>query len=265
MMRRVTDVRDAAVAPFGAIGDPAAVERAGLFVAEGRLIVERLLSLSHIRVHSIAVTPAAADAMASLLESLRDVPVLVCDPPVLETVTGFNFHRGCVALAHRPATVLSLASFSDATRLLAVEGVGNPDNVGGLFRVALALGAEGVLLDRTSADPLYRKAIRTSMAASLRVPFTRVDPWPSALDELKSQGFQVVALTPDPGAASIDGFQVEPGSRLIFLLGSEGAGLQPDSMRYADVMLRVPIDLRADSLNVVTAAAIALHAMKQKC
>lgn len=265
MIRRVTDVRDAALASFRAIGDPAALERDGLFVAESRLIVERLVSLSPIRVHSIAVTPAAADAMAPLLEGLPDVPVLVCDPPVLEAVTGFNFHRGCLALAHRPAPALPLAAFAAASRLIALESVGNPDNVGGLFRAALALGAEGVLLDRASADPLYRKAIRTSMAASLRVPFTRVDPWPSALDELKSRGFEVVALTPDPGALSIDEFFVEAGSRLILLLGSEGAGLQPDSMRYADARLRIPIDPRADSLNVVSAAAIALHALKQKC
>jgi len=116
-----------------------------------------------------------------------------------------------------------------------------------------------VLLDPTSADPLYRKAVRTSMAASLRVPFTRVAPWPCALDELKSRGFQVVALTPDPAAPSIDDYVVEPGSRLALALGSEGAGLGDETMRYADVRLRIPIDPRADSLNVVVAAAIALQ------
>jgi tRNA G18 (ribose-2'-O)-methylase SpoU len=259
MIRRVTDARDAAIAPYRGIGDPAALERDGLFVAEGRLIVERLLSLADVRVHSIAVTQAAAGAMRALLESLTDVPVLVCDPPVLEAVTGFDFHRGCLALAHRPATALPLDTFAGASRLIALEGVGNPDNVGGLFRVALALGAGGVLLDRTSADPLYRKAIRTSMAASLRVPFTRVDPWPHALDELKSRGFRVLALTPDPAAMSIDEYVVDPDDRLILALGSEGAGLQTESMRYADVRLRIPIDPRADSLNVVVAAGIALN------
>jgi tRNA G18 (ribose-2'-O)-methylase SpoU len=262
MIRRVTNLQDAALAPYRVVGDPAAIEREGLFVAEGRLIVERLLSLPGIRMHSVVVTPAAADAMAAALERLSDVPVLVSDPAVLETVTGFNFHRGCLALAYRPDTVLPLDAFSTVARLLAVEGVGNPDNIGGLFRVALALGAGGVLLDGTSADPLYRKAIRTSMAASLRVPFTRVEPWPSALDALKSDGFQVIALTPDPAAISIDDYVVEPGRRLILALGSEGGGLQPDSMRYADVRLRIPIDPRADSLNVVVAAAIALNALR---
>jgi tRNA G18 (ribose-2'-O)-methylase SpoU len=115
-----------------------------------------------------------------------------------------------------------------------------------------------VLLDRTCADPLYRKAVRTSMAAVLRVPFTRVEPWPSGLDALKAHGFRVVALTPDPDAIPIDAYPVEPGSRLILALGSEGPGLRPESMRYADVRLRIPIDPRADSLNIVVAAGIAL-------
>jgi tRNA G18 (ribose-2'-O)-methylase SpoU len=90
------------------------------------------------------------------------------------------------------------------------------------------------------------------------VPFTRVEPWPSGLDELKARGFTVVALTPDPEAIPIDEYSPEPGSRLILALGSEGPGLRPESLRYADVRLRIPIDPRADSLNVVVAAGIAL-------
>jgi tRNA G18 (ribose-2'-O)-methylase SpoU len=258
MIRRVSDADDAALRPFRSVGDRASLDRQGLFVAEGRLIVERLLSLPNLRVHSVALTPAAARVMAPLVDGLTDIPVLICEPAVLETVTGFDFHRGCLALAYRPATSVPLAAFAHAARLLALEGVGNPDNVGGLFRVALALGAGGVLLDSTSGDPLYRKAIRTSMAAVLQVPFTRVEPWPSGLDALKAHGFTVVALTPDPDAIPIDAYRVEPGSRLILALGSEGPGLRPESMRHADVRLRIPIDPRADSLNVAVAAGIAL-------
>jgi tRNA G18 (ribose-2'-O)-methylase SpoU len=258
----ITDAADPRIASYSDVGDAAALERKGLFVAEGRLTVERLLDDRRFAVDSVAATASAADALRPVLERRGDVPVCICDPAVLEAITGFNFHRGCLALALRPAAVLPLGAFSSAARLLAVEGVGNPDNIGGLFRVALALGAGGVLLDRTSADPLYRKAIRTSMAASLRVPFARVEPWPSALDALKSEGFQVIALTPDPGATSIDDYVVEPDRRLILALGSEGAGLRPESMRYADVRLRIPIDPRADSLNVVVAAAIALNALR---
>lgn len=264
MLVKVADASDPAIAAYRDVGDGAALERKGLFVTEGRLPVERLLDGRRFQVESIAATPSATHALAPLLARHGGVRVYVCDPPILETVTGFDFHRGCLAFARRPAAPLPLADFARASRLLALEGVGNPDNVGGLFRAALALGADGVLLDRATADPLYRKAIRTSMAASLRVPFTRVEPWPAALDALKSDGFRVIALTPDSDAASIDDYVLEPGRRLILALGSEGAGLRPESMRYADVRLRIPIDPRADSLNVVVAAAMALSALRPR-
>jgi tRNA G18 (ribose-2'-O)-methylase SpoU len=257
-------VPDAEFAAYSDVGDPQALKRKGLFVVEGRLTVERLLDERRFEVESIAATPAAADALAPLLARHPQVPIHVCEPSALEEVTGYDFHRGCLALARRPATPIPIAAFATASRLIALEAVGNPDNVGGLFRVALALGAGGVLLDPASADPLYRKAIRTSMAASLRVPFTRVEPWPSALDTLKGRGFQVIALTPDPAAPSIDDYLVEPGGRLILALGSEGAGLQSESMRYADARLRIPIDPRADSLNIVVAAAMALNALRPR-
>ena len=259
MIRTVTQAGDPELEAYRSVGDHAALERAGLFVAEGRLIVERLLEDGRFRVHSVAVTPPAAAALAATFERRRDVPVYVCDPEVLQALTGFDFHRGCLALGWRHESNGSLEHLALATRLLALEGVGNPDNVGGLFRTAFALGVSAVLIDRSTADPLYRKALRTSMAASLRVPFARVEPWPSGLDELKALGFRVLALTPDPGAPSIDEYEIEPGSRLILALGSEGAGLRPESLRYADARLRIPIDPRADSLNVVVAAGIALN------
>ena len=255
----ISDASDPRLALYRHVANPSALTGAGLFVAEGRLVVERLLEDGRFAVESVATTPAAAEALGVLLERHSNVTLHVCDPAVLEAVTGYDFHRGCLALARRPAATPGLAQFASAPRLLALEGVANPDNVGGLFRVALAFDAGGVLLDPSTADPLYRKAIRTSMAATLRVPFARVDPWTAALDDLKNAGCTFVALTPDPGTMSIDDYVVEPGCRLILMLGSEGAGLQPASIRYADVRLRIPIDPRADSLNVVVAAGIALN------
>jgi tRNA G18 (ribose-2'-O)-methylase SpoU len=259
---RIADASDPAIAPYRDVGDPSALERKGLFVAEGRLTVERLLVDRRFAVDSVALTPTAAHAMASLLDAHRDTPVYVCDPAVLEAVTGFDFHRGSLALARRPSAQPPLSSFAQATRLLAIEAVGNPDNIGGLFRTALALGAGGVLLDPSSGDPLYRKAIRTSMAATLRVPFARVDRWPSGLGALRAAGFRIVALTPSADAIAIDEVAAEAEGRLILLLGSEGAGLGEAALRYADVKVRIPVDVRADSLNVVVAAAIALHALR---
>lgn len=262
MLRHLTDAADPALAAYRDVGDPAALERDGLFVVEGRLIVERLLEGGRFRVHSVAVTEPAAVALAAVFAARPDVSILVCEPDLLRTVTGFDFHRGCLALAWRPAEdALRLGDFTPATRMLALEGIANPDNIGGLFRTAFALGVDAILLDHSSGDPLYRKAIRTSMGASLRVPYARAEDWAGAFATVRANGFRVIALTPDPEAASIDDYVVERNARLVLALGSEGAGLRPGSLRDADVRLRIPIDPRADSLNVVVAAGIALKTL----
>jgi tRNA G18 (ribose-2'-O)-methylase SpoU len=243
------------------IADHAALERKGLFVVEGRLVVERLLTDRRFSVHSVAVTPAAARAMAEILEHRPDVQVLVTEPSTLEAITGFDFHRGCLALAWRELPLPAARSVLDATRLIALEGIGNPDNVGGLFRSASAFGVDAMLLDPATADPLYRKAIRTSMGATLRVPYWRAESWPGELSSMRAGGWRVIALTPRPEATSIHDVSVEPSSRLVFLVGSEGPGLSEAAMAEADVKVRIPIDPRGDSLNVVVAASIALSVL----
>lgn len=245
------------------IGDPAALERAGLFVAEGRTVVQRLLEDGRFRVHSVAVTPPAFDALKEILTTRADVPVHVSAAAELRATTGFDFHRGCLALAWRDTREIPLVELSHARRLLAIEGVGNPDNVGGLFRAAFALGVDAVLLDPAAGDPLYRKAIRTSMAATLRLPFTRTTDWRATFEALRARGHLVIALTPHPSATAIEAYQPNPSDRLVIAVGSEGHGLSSASMHAADVRLRIPIDPRADSLNVVVAAAVVLQRLSR--
>lgn len=229
-----------------------------MFVAEGRLVVQRLLEDGRFAVESILVTPAAHDRLRATL-ARATAPVLVAPPEVLNAVAGFNFHRGCLALARRPEEPRSLTHLLHATRLMVLERVGNPDNIGGIFRAALALGAGGVLLDEYSADPLYRKAIRTSMAATLRVPFARM-PMSDAIVELHANGFLLIGLTPGPDAVDISA--VPRSQKMALLLGSEGEGLSPDVLAGSDVRARISIEARADSLNVAMAAAIALYAFR---
>jgi len=244
---------------YALVANPAALTRAGLFVAEGRLVVQRLLEDGRFRVHSIAVTASAAQPLADTFAARPDVPVHVCDAETLRQATGYDFHRGCLALAWRDERVIPVDEIVHGRRLLAVQGVSNPDNVGGLFRTAFAFGFDAVLLDRAAGDPLYRKAIRTSMAATLRVPFTRAANWVDTLHALRTRGHLVVALTPHPDATPLEAYHADPADRVVLLAGSEGHGLSRDSMDIADVRLRIPIDPRADSLNVVVATAIAMQ------
>src|SRR6185503_18953736 len=133
------------------------------------------------------------------------LPVFVVPQPVMNAITGFNIHRGCLAIGERPAPARwqELAAITNhksptANVLAVLERVANADNVGGVFRSAAAFGASAVLIDPASTDPLYRKAIRTSMGASLQLPFARADPWPDALIDLRALGFAVIAMTPAP-------------------------------------------------------------------
>lgn len=248
--------------PFRRVGDPVWLAREGLFVAEGRLVVQRLLASARYDVASILVTPAARDALAPALAA-APCDVFVCDGPTLHTITGFNFHRGCLALARRPQAA-PLSTLQGARRLVALEGVGNPDNVGGMFRTASALGAGGILLDGASADPFYRKAIRTSMAATLLVPWVRDDTWPGALAELRAHGFIVAALTPGVPSSTLAEFaaQLSATDRVVVMVGAEGPGLSDAALRMADARVRIPIDPSVDSLNVVVAAGIALERLR---
>jgi tRNA G18 (ribose-2'-O)-methylase SpoU len=244
---------------FRHVADPAWIRQHGLFVAEGRLVVERLLTLASYEVKAILVNRAAHDALFEPLSSAT-ASVLVCEEPTLASITGYNFHRGCVALVARPAP-RPLGDVAAAQHVLGIESVVNPDNIGGLFRTAAAFGVGAILLNGTSADPLYRKAVRTSMGASLRLPFVRSDEWQHALDWCREQGFTIVALTPSPAAEPLRMFatRIDPARRLLVLVGSEGSGLEPGSLASADARVRIPIQDTVDSLNVVVAAAIALE------
>jgi tRNA G18 (ribose-2'-O)-methylase SpoU len=249
---------DPRLAAYAAIGDHEVLRQRGLFVAEGRLVVRRLIDARRFEIHSIVVSPTALASLADVIEE-GDWPVFVCSQAVTQTITGIDFHRGCLALGRRP-TAPPLAYFNGARRLLALEGIGNPDNLGGLFRVAGAFGVGGVLLAPTCGDPLYRKSIRTSMGAVLRVPFTVAGRWPEDLQTLRESGFQIIALTPDARAATLREFAatLDAAARLIVMLGAEGPGLTTQAMNTADHIIRIPMAADVDSLNITVAAGVAL-------
>ena len=256
MIEPIERADDPRISAYAHVGDHDWLRDRGLFVAEGRLVVRRLLDSGRFPVDSILLTPAALQSFGAAIET--DAPVYIADPEVLNQVTGFNFHRGCLALARRPADDVATARFLDAELLLALEGVGNPDNVGGLFRVAAAFGVDGLLLDPATADPFYRKAVRTSMGAALAVPFERLAPWPSGLDDYRGMDFTVVALTPRADARPLADFARDASGPLILMVGAEGPGLSDAALSVADAQMRIPISPGVDSLNVVVAAGIAL-------
>jgi tRNA G18 (ribose-2'-O)-methylase SpoU len=256
----IADLDDPRVAEYRLVTTPAALARAGLFVVEGRLVLRRVLDVPRFRLRSVLVTPTALAALAGPLAQLdSQVPIYVVDQSVMSGIAGYQIHRGCLALAERPQSMtLDDIDFESARRLLVLEGVNNPDNVGGIFRSAAAFGVDAVILGPDCGDPLYRKAVRTSMAATLQIPFVAAGSWPDALFTVRRAGFRVLALTPAPGARRLDTVPRNL-DRVALLVGAEGHGLSAAALGAADDGVCIPMRGPADSLNVVVAASIALN------
>lgn len=216
-------------------------------IVEGLLSVEQLAT-SGLRVRSVLVTPAKRDRLPTV-----DAPVLVAEPAILRATVGFDLHRGVVAAADRPPRNDPEVLLDGATRVLVIERVNDLENLGALFRAARAFNCDAVLLDPETADPLGRRPVRVSMGHVLHVPFARLDRWPDALELVKHAGLTLVALTPGGGPLELP-------PRTALVVGAEGPGLSPAALAAADRLAGIAMAPGVDSLNVATAAAIALHA-----
>jgi tRNA G18 (ribose-2'-O)-methylase SpoU len=242
------------------ISDADLLVRKNRFVAEGRMVVRRAIDRG-LTLQSLLVNAAAHRDMADVIARLPDPSiVLESTSDELRWVTGFDFHRGCLAMVERPPEP-TLDQFCATNGVIVVlETVGNADNVGSVFRNAAAFGAGGVMLSPGCCDPLYRKAVRTSMGAVLDVPFIRAVAWPATLEALRGRGFTVVAMTPREPSEALETFAARPRpERFALVVGTEGAGVSADVEAIADARVRIPIAERVDSLNLGVAVGIALY------
>lgn len=229
----------------------------GVCIAESRLVVATALRSGHL-VRSVLVTPSALAALSTDLEGFPG-PVYTAPRAVISQIAGFPVHRGALAAVDRPRPPTAGDVLATHRRVAVLEGVADHENLGLIFRTAAAFGMGGILLSPTSGDPLYRRSLRVSMGHALRLPFTRLSPWPEALGDLSAAGFTVVALTPDLGAEPIGSLDAASLDRIAVVLGAEGDGLTPAVMALADRRVRIPMAPGVDSLNVASAAAVAFH------
>jgi tRNA G18 (ribose-2'-O)-methylase SpoU len=266
-IERIEDPSDPRVADYRNLPDPELRRQRGLFVVEGRDIAARLLDSARFSARSVFLTEAALADLGDRL-ARADLRVFVASAAIVRSIVGYRFHRGCLALGERgPDPAPSALIDPPGPRLLvAAEHVTNPDNVGGIFRNALAFGVDAVLLSGRSADPLYRKSIRVSIGGSLAVPFARLDDWPAALRQISAAGYTVIALTPHRTAMDIGrlAFDVRGLARVALLVGAEDHGLSGESRACADIQVRIPMASGVDSLNVATATGIALHRLASR-
>jgi tRNA G18 (ribose-2'-O)-methylase SpoU len=260
-IERVSDPDDPRLDDYRHLRDPTLrirTEQArGVFTVEGRLSVQALLSSGH-AVRSVLVDERRIQALTQLLAGAR-APVYAVPHEVVGQVSGFAFHRGLLAAADRPTAPPVDEVVGAATRLLVVEGVNDFENLGSLYRNAAAFGVDAVLLDPTAADPLYRRVVRVSLGHVLRIATARVDTgeWPAALTRLDRP---VLALTPSGDVALAEVSALAP-QRWAVLVGAEGPGLSPGALGAATHRIRIPMAVEVDSVNVATAAAIALYTL----
>ncbi|WP_040164468.1 TrmH family RNA methyltransferase [Microbacterium gorillae] len=251
----ITDAADARVSDFRSLTDAAWRRRHesvhGLYVAESFPVFERAVAAGHTLRAVLTQRRWAQRAAASAGEA----PVLVADDDILESITGFDVHRGLLAAFDRPVPV-PVAELLTGGTVLVLEDVTDTTNVGAAFRAAAALGASAVLVTPRCGDPLYRRSVRVSMGTVFQVPWTRTGEWPELSGQLHAAGYTVSALALAPDAVDLADYR--PTAPVALVLGAEGPGLTPTAVDAADTVVTIPMDGGVDSLNVSSAAAVAL-------
>ncbi|MCB2413903.1 RNA methyltransferase [Demequina sp. TTPB684] len=259
----ITDASDERLADYRNLTDVALRRRIeperGLYMAEGAKVIARALAAGHLP-RSLLVSERWLPSVEHLAPA--EIPIYVAPAAVLESVTGYDVHRGALASMRRPAlpTVADIAR--DARLVVVLDGIVDHTNVGAAFRSAAGLGADAVLVSPTCADPLYRRAVKVSMGTVFQVPWTRIEQWPAGLDELRQAGFTVAALALADDAVALEDFADAGHERVALVMGAEGDGLAPDALAAADYVVTIPMAGGVDSLNVAAASAVAVWALR---
>ena len=235
----------------------------GLFIAEGAKVIRRACEAGY-PPRSFLLAPRWIDGLRDLFDGL-DVEVFVVSEALAEQVTGFHVHRGALASMCRQ-TRWSAADLMATRRLVVCEDIVDHTNVGAIIRCAAGIGWDGVLLAPRAADPLYRRAIKTSMGAVFQLPWARLENWSRGLDELRDHGFTVAAMALSDESVTLDDLSADlrrNPRKVALLMGTEGTGLSAHWISQADVVVRIPMAGGVDSLNVAAAAAVACYELRE--
>ncbi|WP_112664474.1 TrmH family RNA methyltransferase [Microvirga flavescens] len=259
MLLPIDDPNDPRIEPYRAVRERDLIGREGRFIAEGEVVLRVLLSSAQFEVESLLIAESRVEPLNDALHSLpEETPVYVAGRAVMDAIVGFPIHRGILAVGRRksePTAEELLESLPREALVVGLVGLANHDNVGGIFRNAAAFGADAVLLDPETCDPLYRKAIRVSVGGALVVPFARTVSADAMIDDLQRAGFDIVALSPSGRENLAD---VRRAPRTALILGAEGPGLPADLLARTRTV-SIPMKGGFDSLNVSTTSGIVLH------
>lgn len=235
----------------------------GIFIAESEKVVRVALEKGLEPVSFLAEKKFVESQIPSLIGDRNDVPVYTGPRQLLASLTGYELTRGFLCAMRRPNLPTVEEVCRDKRRVAIVDGVVNATNTGAIFRAAAALGIEGLLFSPTCCDPLNRRSVRVSMGTVFQIPWTFIDGWPHpAIDTLHNAGFESVALALTDNALSIDDTKLNAIEKLAIVMGTEGDGLSPNTIKACSYVAKIPMKLGVDSLNVAAAAAVAFWQLR---
>ena len=237
----------------------------GMFIAESPKVIHRALDGGYEPVSLLLERKDIAGAAREVLARCPGVPVYTADEELLCNLTGYHLTRGVLCAMRRPG----LSSVEDicagAARIVVLENVQNPTNVGAIFRSAAALGMDAVLLTPGCSDPLYRRSARVSMGTVFQIPWTFTGDWPGeGMAQLSRLGFKTAAMALSDDSVSIDDRRLMAEEKLAVILGSEGDGLTETTIARCDYTVKIPMYHGVDSLNVAAASAVAFWQLRKE-
>ncbi|NMR32152.1 TrmH family RNA methyltransferase [Crystallibacter degradans] len=264
-LQHLSSPQDPRVADYTQLTDTALRRRRepaeGMYIAESSKVLRRAIAAGHTPRSFFLAEKWLAD-LEDVITQFPKVPVFIGAPEVLEAITGFHLHRGAMAAMNRPAPLPVAAVLSGARRVAVLEDIVDHTNVGAIFRSAAAMGMDAVLVSPRCADPLYRRSIRVSMGTVFQIPWARLDNWPGELALLRQEGFTTAALELTEDAITLDELESRDFDKLALLLGTEGAGMLPETLAGVDLKVMIPMRAGVDSLNVAAASAVAFWACR---
>lgn len=232
----------------------------GLFIAESGKVINLALDSGYEPYALITEERHLEGIAARVAERVGDIPIYVGEHELLKGLTGFPLTR-CILCAMRRPELPSVGEvLKDARRIVVIDSVTNTTNIGAIFRSAIALGVDAVLLTRTTCDPLNRRAVRVSMGTVFQAPWTWLD---APISSLHDYGFRTAAMALTDQSIPLDDPVLKTIDRLALIMGTEGDGLSRDTISEADYVVRIPMKNNVDSLNVAAAAAVAFWELRR--
>lgn len=230
----------------------------GMFIAESPKVIHRALDAGCQPVSMLMERKDIQGSAREILARCPEIPVYTAEESLLAQLTGYHLTRGVLCAMRRPQLPAAAQICAQARRVVVLENVQNPTNVGAIFRSAAALGMDAVLLTPGCSNPLYRRSARVSMGTVFQIPWAYTLPWPQAgMEQLKELGFATAAMALKDDSVSIDDPKLMGEEKLAILMGSEGDGLALDTIAQCDYTVKIPMYHGVDSLNVAAASAVA--------